>query len=611
MNEKIQIENNLISKTDDKTNLRKTILLAALIFLIPFGIATFFGFFITRNSPLNQETTPALTNAQNIAHTNMPACSPDANVTELLEYRQTLRLAGVSVDAVNIRIWAAAENNPALLLSVSPPAPGLWWNWRISKDGRYALAIASGSGDSILREVALYSFKDECWLWQKKLPWPKTHEDPWVFNDTTIIRSSKNNHRFAMEISPAGDIVSIDPLGKGGPFPNNELNLNARITGTAVALRSNVCFSSGNEAPILNGYALKTLPGLYDAGPADNSTCFSGTGLLKFTAEDGTITIRDSFTGISLYKKEAWTASSNTVVSAIQSNRDGSEVTLSMISTFNNPETITRPWNILLHPATDELAVNMSNTPTITKFHPSTTVRSPDGKWIINLRDASILEIFDVSTGKEIVEVDLKKHINCRNNPITQASLLTGERFIVLRQRNQAHLLDLHVILHYGDVLARLDVSRDILDSYTATELSQTNLTDNAMREIDKGEKASESDSFNYEMSLYEMDFMDPHDLEPPALPSILSLQAEYLSDHHAWLYATMKLERLMNIQEQDNRAPKANPLLYTRYSLLSKDSQRANNGCIKGLESLFYDQTPYNLMIRFQMLKTLFQESE
>jgi len=611
MNEKIQIESNLISKADNKTNLRKTILLAALIFLIPFVTATLFGLFITRNFPLKQETKPALADTQNIAQTNMVACPPDANVAELLEYRQTLRLAGVAVDAVNIRIWAAAANNPALLISVSPPAPGLWWNWRISKDGRYALSIAGGSEDSILRAVALYSFKDESWLWQSNLPWPETHEDPWVFNDTTIIRSSKNNHRFAMEISPAGDIVAIDSLGKGGPFPQNKLSLDAGIEGPAVALRSNVYFSSGNGAPILNGYALKTLPGLYDAGPADNNTCFSGTGLLKFTAEDGTITIRDTFTGITLYKKEAWINSSNTVVSVIQSNRDGSEVTLSMSSTFNNPEPITRQWNMLLHPAADELAVNMSNAPSITKFHPSTTIRSPDGKWIINLRDASILEIFEVSTGKEIVEVDLKNHINCRNNPIMQASLLKGERFIVLRQSHRAHLLDLHVILHYGDVLARLNVSRDILDSYTAEELSQANLTDNAMREIDNGESTPESDNFNYEMSFYEMDFMDPRDLEPPTLPSILSLQAEYLSDHQAWLYAAMKLERLMDIQEQDNRAPKANPLLYTRYSLLSKDSQRAHNGCIKGLQSLFYDETPYNLMIRYQMLKTLFHESK
>ena len=110
-------------------------------------------------------------------------------------------------------------------------------------------------------------------------------------------------------------------------------------------------------------------------------------------------------------------------------------------------------------------------------------------------------------------------------------------------------------------------------------------------------------------MKEYQTDFMRPQDLEPPAKPSILSLQAEFYATHHAWLYAADRLEQLMLSQERDHRAPKANPLLLARYSLLSGDTKRAKKACEKGLRFIFYDDTLYNRMIHWQMLRILFEK--
>ncbi|MDA3923465.1 MAG: hypothetical protein PF904_02050 [Kiritimatiellae bacterium] len=609
MQDESTTENDQESKSSEQRNFKKTLIFAAALFLIPFIIATLMGVIANQLSPVKQKTKAALA-AENSGNTNLPVCSATADISELLQYRNAMKESGQAVDLTNIRIWAAAAKQPALLISVKPPAPGKEWSWRLSKDGMHALAIEIDPENSLLKQVALYSFEKEQWVWQNRLPWPESHESPWVFNNTTIIRSSKNNRRFAMEINPEGNIVSIDSLAGDGPFPETEIQPDNSIPGTAIAVRSNVYFIKDSQDCSLQGYALSTVPGLYPAGEIGETTCFSGTGLLKFTAKAGIIKVIDAFTGITLSEKAGWIASSNTVVSALASNRDGSELNLLMSSTFEAPQAVTRKWRILYTPEDNNLNISMTNATSIVKTPPSSTILTPLKKWIINLRSESILAVFDHATGKEVTKVDLKKHINCNGNPILEASLLEGESYILLKQRNRAFLLSLNSIVHYGDLLARLKLCKKNLSEYTEDELLQTNLVDNSMREIESANSDKAADTFNYAMDI-DQNQMDPRLLEPPALPSILSLQAEFLATHHAWLYATGKLKQLTKMQENDNRAPRANPLLCSRYLQLSGKNEEAKKVCRKALNSLFYDFTPYNRMIRYQMLKTFFLKGD
>ncbi|MDD2597924.1 MAG: hypothetical protein PHO37_01690 [Kiritimatiellae bacterium] len=578
--------------------------MAALIFLVPFTAAILLGLLVNHLSPGKKQAQAARKAEQSAA----PVCPAGADRAALLQHRAALRKLGLPIEFTNIRIWAATAL-PELLITLPPMEEGTRCEWHLSRDGKYALAVEkSTGGDALRRKVGLYSFVEDLWLWQNTLPWPETHEGPWVFNNTTVVRSSKNNRRFAMEIDPTGKIVAIDALGAGGPFPVKAPVRDAGIPGRPVAVASNLYFVCDEQDSTLKGYALRDLPGLYDVGAFDQYTCFSGNGLLKFRAADGFVTIYDAFTQLKLETKEAWNASTNTTVLALEANRDGSELKVQLATTFQMVEPVVREWTLLYKPVDDTITLNTTNAVSRAVQTSSTSIQTPDGAWRIHLRENSVLEIASEKSKDEVVQVDLKEYMRCGNNPVTAISLLMDNRFILLEQRNHATLLDLHTILHYGDLSARWEHCEDLLAAEGKEQSEDSDPAITPTPEIFSESKEDDLDNFNYEMVDYSYDF-DPRLFEPPSKPSVLSIQAERLANHHAWVYAACKLEQLMRIEEHDNRAPRANPLLYTRYNLLIGDQLRVKQGCQKALDALFYDTTPFNGMIRWQMLKTLFND--
>ncbi|MFA7172422.1 MAG: hypothetical protein WC340_03245 [Kiritimatiellia bacterium] len=587
-------------KENEPKNLQKTLRLAALIFLVPFTAAVLLGLLANQISPSKKLAQAARKAEQSAA----PVCPAGADRAALLRHRTTLRELGLPIEFTNIRIWAATAQ-PELLITLPPLEKGMRCDWHLSRDGKYALSVEKRVGqDTLRKKVGLYSFVEDLWLWKNTLPWPDTHEVPWVFNNTTVVRSSKNNRRFAMEINLAGDIVAIDALGAGGPFPAKSLVRDARIQGHPVAIVSSLYFVCDEQEGALKGYALRNLPGLYDVGAFDQHTCFSGNGLLKFRAADGIVTIHDAFTQLKLDSKKTWNASTNTAVTGLRANRDGSKLTVQLTTTFQMAELIERKWSLLYKPADSSITLNTTNAISSVAQTSSTSIQTPDSAWRIHLRENSALEIVSEKLKNEVVQVDLKEHMSCGDNPVNAISILEDNRFIVLEQRNRAALLDLHAILHYGDLSARWEHCEALLADEGEKQIKPFNPAIAQKPEISPESAEDDSDNFNYEMVDY-TDKFDPRLFEPPSKPSILSLQAERLANHHAWIYAACKLEQLMRIEEHDHRAPRANPLLYTRYNILTGDQLRVKQGCEKALDALFYDTTPFNQMIRWQMLKT------
>ncbi len=595
--------------TIEKGNLKRTAVIAALIFLVPFCLALLFAVVAKRVSPAHIQQREGIATEQ-AAEANVPAYPhSDADVAELLEYRNTLRKRGEPVEFANIRLWEAAGRESVLLFKILPPGIGEW-SWSISQCGRYAMAIEKNEQETLIRKVALYNFMDEKWGWQQKLPWPENYEDPWIFGRHLILRSSKNNRRFAMELDEMGKIISLDSLGSGSSYIRKTPKITEEMTGEPIAMRSNVIFVSDNENNSLKGYTKRNLPGLFSIGALADNACVSGNGLLKFIANDGAIFVRDAFTEKKLAIFNAWIPSTNTVVKGIESSRDGSSVTIYLKSSFHYDKPLERNWCLTWKPADNTVQANMTNAPSFTPAAKQTEIDSKNLDITLSLRGNNMLEIRKSKSNSNFVTIDLSRYISCDDHPVQSLSLLEDERFLLIKQSEQAYLLDLFSVKHYAELLDKMEQCNRMLDEYSDEKLSRTNIAANAMREV-KGEDRDldGADNFNYEMKDYQTDFMRPQDLEPPAKPSILSLQAEFYATHHAWLYAADKLERLMLIQENDNRAPKANPLLLAQYSLLSGDTKRAKKACDKGLKSIFYDDTPYNRMIHWQMLRILFEK--
>jgi hypothetical protein len=188
--------------------------------------------------------------------------------------------------------------------------------------------------------------------------------------------------------------------------------------------------------------------------------------------------------------------------------------------------------------------------------------------------------------------------------------LLENRRHLLIECDVVDFILDLHALRHYGDLLDRIHHCNRILAENSYAELMRANLINKDLRDVPEYLRSSDSeDNFNYEMLDFYVDYMDPRTLEPPALPSILSLQAEYFAIQQAWYYAARKLEQLAALQEHDHRAPKANQLLCVRYNMLSDNIKKAKAGCDNGLNKLFYDYSDFNRMVRWQFLKRLFKQ--
>ena len=140
--------------------LLKNLLLAVGALVIPICLAILFAQVLIRQVRQRSARAAAL----------QPLCPeggwddlPD-DLESLAQMRLALRNSGVSIDEINLRIWSALSRHPDTLFSLEPPDKATLWDWRVSQDGRYALAVAPRSDPaSETRRVALYDFIGAAW----------------------------------------------------------------------------------------------------------------------------------------------------------------------------------------------------------------------------------------------------------------------------------------------------------------------------------------------------------------------------------------------------------------------------------------------------------------
>ncbi|MFO7937551.1 MAG: hypothetical protein R6V06_08100 [Kiritimatiellia bacterium] len=598
-------------RADKKGDFKKTVLTAILIFLIPLCSALIFAFFARRISPANTRRNDKNATHSETAEGTPPAPAPEAEPEELLEYRETLRQLGKPVKYANLRIWAVAGKHPALLFEIPSPAPKKQWKWRISQCGRYALAIEKAEEEPLFRETALYSLCTEEWLWQKRLPWPMQYEDPWIFSGHLILRSWKNNRRFAMELDERGEILSLDALGEGGAFPKKNQTPPDLHLKHITAIRAGVIFTWDPDESTLKGFSPKQLPGLHRLKSSPDISCITGNGLLEFSAKDGILSAFDTFTGHPLLHQKLWHHSTNTTVRGIETNRDGSSVRIYAESSFTDKKTTERKWCVNYTALNGAINTDRTNPPAFSPRTQKQTIDIPEYGLRVS-HSGSKLEISVAESADNTVIINFHDFPDLEDIYLTGISLLEDKRYLHIHTETDSFLLDLHTVRHYGDMLARVMHSRLILAEHSREELMRPAPTDSSLPDIPKHSKET---SDTYEVNCGRDDskgyLINPAKMEPPSLPSIISIQAELLATHRAWLYAAHKLDRLTTLQEQDHRAPKANPLLLARYATLAGEEKMARRACEKGLKSLYFDKSPYNRMIRWQFTRMLFYNSD
>ena len=335
--------NTVLSAPPNKA-LFRTVMLAGSVFFIPVLIGTLVVLAGQRLLPSSKSGTAADAAAALTARLHDGSA---VSVAQLTALRRDLRGAGLPTDEADLRLWAARATEPERLFRVPPPDAGKRWNWHLANDGFYALAVAAAPDAAGRRAVGLYDLASETWAWNSVLPWPETHEAPYVFDRRTIVRYAKNDTRFALEVDRDGKIISIDKLGAGAFAMPPPARPDPRFPGlTAVAARHNVFFASDPQDGSLHGYAGSSLPGLRHAGPCDATTAFSGNGLMKFSVVTGIVTVADSLTQTTLQTYRAWRADSDTVVNGTAASLDGSNLVVSLTSTFAGPPPVKRDWSM-------------------------------------------------------------------------------------------------------------------------------------------------------------------------------------------------------------------------------------------------------------------------
>jgi hypothetical protein len=608
-------------KNAPSVNLKKSVITAILLFIVPLCTALLMAVVIKGISPVHSNIRRGV-EAERTRTTNAPALPPEqATIKTLLSYRAKLRQRGDPTEFVNMLIWRRAVEQPVILFTIPSPFDNLQ-KWCVTQNGSHALAIKADEEDPLFKNVALYSITSGAWIWKKRLPWPDEFEAPWIFGGNLVIRSSKNGYHFAMELDEYGCIVALDRLADSDGFtPPADTKHTASIPGEFVAQHHKVIFIR-NAADELMAYSSGgNLPGLQPVKgvhfnpegsismPAVNRT-ISGNALLTVYAENGKITIADSFTGRVLEEVEAWRATDYTVVRGLTANFNASEIVVHLRSTFNLQGLVERDWQVRYKPDQEQLEIETGKLSIWNPRRPILQTEIADYGLVIEAEGTTLKLAYTNKIEDQSVIVDLAESTG-ESSDIKHIELLANRRHLLIEHTdNTCQLLDLHAVRHYGDLTAKIRHCDQILAESSYAELKRTNLVNKDMRELPENLRDPLSeDNFNYAMLDYYIDYIDPRKLEPPALPSILSLQAEFLAAHRAWHYAARKLEQLSILQEHDHRAPKANQLLFTRYCILSGEEKKAEEGAERGLNHLFYDYTSFNSMIRWQFLKILFPQ--
>jgi hypothetical protein len=567
-------------------NLLHTALFGAALFLTPLLVGCLFVIVFTRFSSTRHTDRPDIAGV-----TNRLADASVTNVADLLSLYHEGRSGGFPTDEVNLRVWAAQATQPATLFHVNPPEAGKRWNWHLSQDGHYAIAVSIEFDTLQRHQVGLYDLIAEEWVWNNTLPWPDSHENPYVFNRHVILRYVKNAKCFALELNPEGHIISIDTLGRGVFALTHALPSSPAFPGTPVAVKSGIFFVTDNEHKALIGYAMERLPGLRYAGKGDDNTLFSGNGLLKFTITNGTVTVSDSLTQTSLQQISVWRPGTNVVVTGALTTHDGSGLNVFLKTDLGGLPPITRDWSVSLATYTGTVVPSFNADAQLAK--PRRSVQreavSRDGKWRLSVTEANDLVITKNPENREVARVALAPLLGL-SKPVNNIVFLEKGRHVSLRQGDNYWLLDFKAACGYADLLSRLQAAVD-----AAAQTSQTSMTNAPAY-------PSDSDVFG---DLYAADEWKP---DAPST-SLLALRAEWFAAHQTWPYVSKLLSACAELAAADSRAPRVNPLLQARAEILSGQRQKARTTCRLALQELLSDPSSYNHMIRYHLQGLLFSQ--
>lgn len=576
-----------VSSRSARNNLLQTALLAGAFLLVPVLLGLLFVFTYQKLAPNAARRSPAAA----ASVTNQPADTAAASLAQLTVLRRDLRGAGAPTDEVNLRIWAAHATEPERLFNVPPPAEGKKWNWSLSQDGRFAIAVSIQLDTLDRRAAGLYDLVAGKWLWKKTLPWPDTHEAPYVFDRTTVLRYTKNAQRFAMEINAEGNIVAIDKLGKTSFSVSHPVPFDPAFPGEPVAIKNGVFFVADALHQNLIGYAQDRLPGLRYAGKGDDNTLFSGNGLLKFNIRDGRVSVSDSLTQTVLQQIDAWPNNTNTVVTGALTTHDGSQLNVFLKTDFGGTPSATREWSLSLSPYTGTVKQSFNADALLAK--PRRMLQrqalSPDGQWLVSVTPANELTFTAQLQKREVTRVSLAKLLGLQK-PLDNIAFLELGRHLVLRQGDNFWLLDFAVACGYADLVARKTASAEAPPAPAVKTVPPVGTAGPRL------ETAAPVQPFAPYLS-------DPDS----AIPSTLALRAEWFAANQAWTYAAALLEEAHRLQQNDYRALRVNPLLQARYYLLSGQRQKARFACREALGVLVSDRSDYNRMVRYHLQGLLF----
>jgi hypothetical protein len=512
-------------------------------------------------------------------------------VAQLVELRRERRNQGFETEELNLRIWAALPHVQTTLFHVAPPESGARWNWHLSQDGRFAVAVSAQADTLGRRSVGLYDLVGDDWLWKKNLPWPEAHEAPFVFNRHLVLRYAKNTAKFAMEINPKGEIVGIDTLGKSPLTPTPELHAVPGFSGTPVAVKNGVLFTVDAEHQALDGFALERLPGLYYAGKGNPiSTVFSGNGLLKFTAQNGRITVSDALTQSVLQQITAWPDSTNTVVTGALVTHDGSQLSVFLKTLLKGTPAVAREWSLALTTYAGTITPSFNADALLAKPKSGSQKQavSADGRWEIAVVGTNVLAITEQTSHREIARVSLAEQLGLRT-PIEHIAFLEEGRHLLIRQGADTFwLLDFAAARGYADLVARKEASVK-MPVPTPPPTDQHGVPVTPAPAATNGAPA----------------FGD--------LPSgaYFTLRGEWFAQHQAWDFAAAEFEEAAAYAANDGRAPRINPLLQARIDLQAGEKQKAKLVSRAALMKLFGDNTNYNRMIRYQLQGLLFSQAQ
>jgi hypothetical protein len=563
----------------------RTAFIAVAVFAVPVVLACLFFLF------LNMFRGPSP--AAKAAAINLAALPDDPAL--LSGIREDMRTNGIDVGGVNLRIWAARATRPDVLFNVAPPSTGKDWSWRLTQDGRCALAVSVQSTGNGSREVGLYDLIGEKWLWVQPMPWPDQPDQPVRVGDRLLVRYAKNGSLFALEISASGRITSIEPLGRGHIPSPAEPQPDPRFPGTPVALHGGVFFTSGAGGG-LAGYAANPLPGLRQIAKIDDRTAFSGNGLLRFDVDGGSIRVGDALTGTALLQVNAWPNTTNTTVLATRANENGSLFTVFLQTDFGGRPAVSRKWTATLDTASGR--VSRSFDTDVSLPAPETfaaSAASPDGNWELAAGISNTLSIVSCTSSSVVAHVSI---------PADAVKFLPVGNHALLRSKGACWILDFATARHYADWLANLSAGTNTLPADLVAKQELQNMKDEAYYSFST--TSEDIAKLTNGTALAELQAT----AKPSRAPAYLALKAQIFAANGAWPYAVRWMCEMQSLQESDMRAPRVNTFLLARLAVLAGDTDTVRDCCRREYAALSYSSSEDARMVMFH-IRALFAQAQ